>query len=129
MTRKKLTTRPNVHGLLHLADTARRYATLLNVNCSTGEAKHRPFKIKASLSNFRGGRPSFTPYNLRKLKGSHHNYWLRLIYDVLACRLRIQQPPRYRLFAKLCLGTPQIRIRATPTNKVTKVNTIGIECI
>lgn len=43
--------RSNIHALLHLIAAARMFGTLVNINCSPGEAKHGPFKEMARQSN------------------------------------------------------------------------------
>lgn len=48
------TQRPNLHVLLHLAQTSRDYGNLVNVCCSPGEAKHRPLKRHARKTNNQG---------------------------------------------------------------------------
>jgi hypothetical protein len=45
--------RSNLHALLHIPETIENYATVVNVVCSPGEAKHRPFKHEASRTNHR----------------------------------------------------------------------------
>ena len=50
---EKFLNRPNLHALLHLKGTARDFGSLRNVGGAVGEAKHKPFKAQAMLSNFR----------------------------------------------------------------------------
>jgi len=52
---EKFLNHPNLHALLHLKGTARDFGSLRNVGGAVGEAKHKPFKAQAMLSNFRQG--------------------------------------------------------------------------
>ncbi|RPA83910.1 hypothetical protein BJ508DRAFT_304432 [Ascobolus immersus RN42] len=47
----KIEKRSNIHALMHLHDFALEYGTLINIDCSPGEARHKPFKDHARQSN------------------------------------------------------------------------------
>lgn len=48
------TQRPNIHALLHLADSSEHFGNLVNISCFPGEAKHRPLKRHARKTNNQG---------------------------------------------------------------------------